>query len=138
MGGWSYLLTKFTYKEWQYLIYWLTKYMNKNRNVNNGITIPLFHTTIISHNHPYINTMHCYLCRDGCVKCIHLRCGSCSCTLSASKTNTVIRCMWILLASSFIHLFLSFLIVWKKSFYSFFQLALIKWLCGYMFCITVL
>ena len=38
--GWSYWLKKFTYKEWKY--YWLTKFINKNHNVN-GYT---FHTTI--------------------------------------------------------------------------------------------
>ena len=47
-----------------------------------------FHTTV-----PYISSsgmaddtlFYCYLCRDGCVKRSHLRCGSCLCSLSASK-----------------------------------------------------
>ena len=76
MDGWSYFLTKFTYKEWQY--YWLTKCMNKNHDIN-GYAL---------HNQPYI-------ARDGCVKCSHLRFGSCSCTLSAS--NIAIPCLWTLL-----------------------------------------
>ena len=36
---------------------------------------------------------HCYLCRDGCVKCSHLRCGSCLCTLSASNTSIPYLCL---------------------------------------------
>ena len=81
-----------------------------------------FIQAFVSHNHPYISSsgmaddtlFYCYLCRDGCVKCSHLRCGSCLCTLSAS--NTSIPCMWTLFASSFIHPSLHLLDFCKKSF----------------------
>ena len=47
--------------------------MNKNHDIN-GYAL---------HNHPYI-------ARDGCVKCSHLRFGSCSCTLSASDIANLV------------------------------------------------
>ena len=37
-----------------------------------------------------------------CMKCSHLCCSSCLCTLSASNTCASIPCMWTLIASSFI------------------------------------
>ena len=37
---------------------------------------------------------HSYLCRDGCVKCTHLRHSSCLSTLSASKNVIFCTCMW--------------------------------------------
>ena len=69
-GGWSYIyrLTKFTYKEWKFMYYWLTKCINKNHNV----WLYMFHTC----NHAFLHSSskimrhlpcHCYLCRDGCM-----------------------------------------------------------------------
>ena len=89
--GWSYWLTKFTYKEWKY--YWLTKCINKNHNV----------WLYISHMQPSLGIVavawqmpHYFTATYvACVKRIATRRGSCLCTLSWSASNTSIPCSYV-------------------------------------------
>ena len=59
--------------------HWLTKYRNKESTFHNI-------ATLTSHNYTYMSSsdtlvsmfVHCYLCRDGCVKSVQQCCGMCS------------------------------------------------------------
>ena len=60
------LLAKmFTYKEWNY--YWLTKCINKNHNVD---AIHFTQPSLSSSGMADVMLFYCYLCRDGCLKCV--------------------------------------------------------------------